>query len=163
MQRPALTLDEVKTYMHRAHEYAIGRSGCTKVQVGCVIVTDTDAIFGANFSVPPLCKTHRGCLRVELYGNDSKNHRLPGDCRAVHSEVDAICHAAQWGKPLLGGVAIITRYPCEACARALVMAGIREVYYGRQQEISDQTKEIFAWGDVSCTWVKDFEAEDVFT
>lgn len=154
---------EVDKLMRTAHMMANAESGCTKVVVGCAISTPKATLFGANVTVPPLCRTARGCLRVELYGEDSKNHRLPGDCRAVHSEVDAICKAAKAGISIDGGTAVVTRYPCEACARALVRAGIKEVYYGRQQEITDQTKEIFASAGVKCVWVKSFEAEDVFT
>jgi deoxycytidylate deaminase len=57
----------------------------------------------------------------------------------------------------------VTRYPCEACARAIVAAGIKHVYYGRQQEISDETKLIFATAGVEVVWVKTWTAEDILT
>lgn len=133
-----------------ADEYATIHSGCTKVAVGSVI-TDIEGnilSFGANATVPDLCKT-RGCLRIEKYGNNAKLHRLPADCRAVHSEIDAIAHCT-YGTPY---VIFVTRYPCEACARAIVAAGIKAVYYGRKQLISKETAYIFEYNHVSVTQV----------
>lgn len=149
-------------WLDMAHQYALKNSGCTKVQVGSVIVFDaydSPAVFGTNRSVPNLCKT-RGCLRVEKYGENSKLHRNPEDCRAVHSEIDAIARLSRF--PVAGKKTIfITRYPCEACARAIVTAGISVVIYGRKQEISDETRRIFEAGHVECYHCKDWDAEDV--
>lgn len=140
-----------------ADKYAAISSGCTKVAVGSVIVKDNMVIgLGANRSFPDLCKT-RGCLRVEKYGDNDKTHRYPSDCRALHSEIDAICSASTNVK---GATILVTRYPCEACARAIVAAGIKEVIYGRQQEISDETKAIFNEGKVSVVWLKSWDAPD---
>lgn len=131
--------------------YAKSETGCLKVSVGCAIVrehtmlhtigyiTDYKVIsLGANRSLPD-CKKEGICNRVKLYGEDSKAHRLPSDCNAIHSEIDAIINAKQ---NISGCSAFITRYPCEACARALVKAGITRIVYGRQQEISEATKDI---------------------
>lgn len=124
--------------------YAREFSGCTKVQVGSVIARgDRILAAGANRSLPKyLCK-NRGCLRIEKFGDDSKTHRNPEDCRAIHSEIDALASAASAGISVAGASIWITRYPCEACARAIAMAGIKEVHYGRQQKISEETQAIF--------------------
>lgn len=144
-------------YLDMAHEYAKKCSGCTKVQVGSVIVASNGCVvsLGANAAYPDLCKA-RGCLRVELYGENAKSHRLPGDCRALHSEVAAICNSAV---PVRGCSIFVTRYPCEACARAIVAAGIREVVYGREQRISEETARIFSEAGITpvheSSWVKE--------
>ena len=152
---------KVKEYLDEAQKYADEKTGCCKVAVGCVLVTmqaKTEfKVFGANKALPDLCKT-TGCHRVELYGEDSKNHRLPSDCRAIHSEIDAISQAARFGVSTKNATLIITRYPCEACARAIVSAGIKHVYYGRKQEISEETAKILE--GISVTWVKDWNYED---
>lgn len=143
-----------------AHTYAEGMSGCRKVSVGSIIVdaTETRVLgIGANRSVPDLCKC-RGCLREEKYGNNDKTHRNPADCRAIHSEVDAIANS---NSDLYGSVIYVTRYPCEACARAIVAAGISEVIYGRQQSISEETAHIFEDARVLVTWEKGWDAPDV--
>lgn len=123
-----------------ASQYAARMSGCNKVVVGCLIgYTDGSVSLGANVAAPDRCNTH-GCQRVELYGDDSKNHRNPEDCRACHSEIDAL---AQGTRSAQGAAVYVTRYPCEACARALASAKVHTVHYGRNQPISDQTISIF--------------------
>lgn len=151
--------------LNMADLYARVHTGCLKVSVGCAIVreyNDDDRriyrkrviALGANKSLPD-CRSLGQCNRVKLYGEDSKKHRLPSDCNAIHSEIDAICNATE---DLTGCTAYITRYPCEACARALVNAGITKVVYGRKQEISDITKNILK--NVDVIWVKDWDRED---
>lgn len=145
------------TWLDLANEYAGKMSGCTKVTVGAVITKDNRIVsFGANRAVPDLCRL-RGCLRVEKYGNNDKTHRSPADCRAIHSEVDAICNARE---DLRGTAIYVTRYPCEACARAIVSAGIKNVIYGRKQKISDETARIFDDGHVDVVWVQGWDAPD---
>ena len=117
-------------------------------------------IFGANKTLPVNCRAE-GCRREELYGENSKDHRLPSDCRAIHSEVDAITTAARLGIPTKDSTMYVTRYPCEACARAIVSAKIKKVVYGRKQEISEETKKIFEAGNVSVEWLSDWDYEDV--
>lgn len=140
--------------------YAKSMTGCKKVHVGSIIVSDdhrTVLGIGANRAFPDLCKC-RECLRVEKYGNNDKTHRGPADCRALHSEVDAICNSISSVKE---ATIFVTRYPCEACARAIASAGIREVIYGRQQKITEETQRIFDDAGVSVVWFKEWDAPDV--
>lgn len=147
-------------YLKAAGEYAKAYSGCTKVSVGsCIVKNDAIISMGANRTLPNMCRTH-GCLRVAKYGNNSKEHRNPEDCRAIHSEVDAIGKAAKNGISLAGATIYITRYPCEACARLIVASGIRLVVYGRQQLISQMTQDIFKEAGVICVNHPLYQEED---
>lgn len=152
-----MLVNKNKLFLGLANRFAEIYTGCMKVHVGCAIVNKEGNVvgLGANTS-NPCCKDKGMCHRVELYGNNSKEHRLPSDCNAVHSEINAIIDA---GKECNGATAYVTRYPCEACARALVQAGIKKVVYGRTQEISNLTKEILK--GIEIVWEKDWEAEDV--
>lgn len=151
-----------KLYLDIANRYAADKSGCTKVTVGAVIVknygkaNENVIAMGANRAIPDLCLA-RGCQRIELYGNAAKEHRLPSDCRAIHSEVDAISKASE---SVEGCDIFVTRYPCEACARTIVAAGIKRVWFGRTQPISDQTADIFERAGVEVHWLKDWEEAD---
>lgn len=50
--------------------------------------------------------------------------------RAVHAEMDAIIQSARKGNPSVqGSFLFTTTYPCHSCARHIVAAGIRAVYY----------------------------------
>lgn len=146
-------------YLDIAHHYATIMSGCTKVKVGSVIVSNDGHIlsFGANRAVPDLCNT-RGCLRIEKYGENSKLHRNPEDCRAIHSEIDAIANSRE---PLTDATIYVTRYPCEACARAIVSSGISKVVYGRDQDISEETFRIFEHEHIEVTKGSFWTEEDV--
>jgi deoxycytidylate deaminase len=50
--------------------------------------------------------------------------------RAVHAEMDAILSVARVGGPALRGARLYcTTYPCHACARGIIAAGLAEVVY----------------------------------
>ena len=50
--------------------------------------------------------------------------------RAVHAEMHAIIIGSQLsGSKMVGGKLFCTTYPCHNCARHLVVAGIKEIYY----------------------------------
>lgn len=150
-----------KDCLDMAQVYANRLSGCRKVAVGSAIVNQERVIaLGANRAVPDLCKTPRGCLRVEKYGEDSKNHRNPEDCRAIHSEIDAICSAASSGVPVKGSSIFVTRYPCEGCAKAIIAAGIKKVYYGGTAHISPQTAVMFRAFGVDCVYISDWKEDN---
>ena len=155
-----------KLMLDKAHQYAEKNTGCTKVSVGSVIFsgliegTPRIAAYGANRTIPVSCK-RAGCLRLQKYGNNAKLHRNPEDCRAIHSEVDAIAHIAQTSLSSAGLAIAVTRYPCEACARAIIAADISHVVYGRQQEISEQTAEMFREAGIMVWHIKDWDAPDV--
>lgn len=150
-----------ETWLDIADIYAKNTTGCTKVDVGCAIVSENGTVvaIGANIAVPNHCHSS-GCLRIQKYGDNAKEHRLPSDCRAVHSEIDAL---TQCGSLAMNGTAYVTRYPCEACARALAIAGISKVVYGRGQQISPMAAKIFKEYDVEVVWYKEWESEDVTT
>lgn len=153
-------LMEFNSYLDLAYAYAQKKSGCNKVAVGSLISKNGSVVsMGANRTMPDLCKC-RGCLRVEKYGDDSKSHRNPEDCRAIHSEVDAITSAAKNGINVEGAIIYVTRYPCEACARAVISAGIDTVIYGGTAEISEQTKQLFDFYNVECIHVKNWKEDN---
>ncbi|RAT11455.1 MULTISPECIES: anti-phage dCTP deaminase [Lonsdalea] len=50
--------------------------------------------------------------------------------RAVHAEMHSILIASRVaGEKIVGGKIFVTTYPCHACARHIIAAGIKEVYY----------------------------------
>lgn len=147
-------------YLTLAGQYAKFHTGCTKVSVGsCIVKNDTVVSMGANRAIPNLCISD-GCLRIEKYGDNAKTHRNPDDCRAIHSEVDAIGKAARNGVNLDGATIYVTRYPCEACARLIVASGISCVIYGRNQPISEQTQQIFETAGVAYFNYGDYMEDD---
>jgi len=56
---------------------------------------------------------------------------------SIHAEANAIAYAAKKGVALEGGIAYITHSPCHTCARLLVQAGIKEIYYETEYRKTD--------------------------
>lgn len=151
--------DERRFHLDSAQEYADDEATCSKVKVGSVIITKEEKeIFGCNHGVEN-CKVN-GCRRIKLYGNASKEHRLPSDCDALHSEVDAICKASSKGFALDEATIYVTRYPCEACARAIAESGIKRVVYGRSETISPYTALILRSANVEVIHQISWKRED---
>lgn len=62
--------------------------------------------------------------------HDSQLRSLIEFSRAVHAEMHALLNAgAAHGGKVRGGKLFVTTYPCHSCARHLVAAGVREVYF----------------------------------
>ena len=157
------TEEWAKVILNATQEYADKHSTCKKVRVGSCIVPNVEdpfqhVIYGCNHGLLNCRKN--GCRRVKLYGNASKEHRLPSDCDAIHSEVDAICKAAQLGVSTSEATIFVTRYPCEACARAIINAGIKKVFYGRKESISEYTASMFYIAGIIVEKIEDWERED---
>lgn len=61
---------------------------------------------------------------------DSRVKDLIEFSRAVHAEMHAILGASRVaGDRVIGGKLYVTTYPCHACARHIIAAGITDVYY----------------------------------
>ena len=102
-------------YLREACRYAVQHSHDQDTQNGAVLVTSRQTIFAAN-CVPP------GVARHE--------HRLARPFKydfIEHAERAAIYKAAAAGAATAGATLYCPWFACTDCARAIVMAGIREV------------------------------------
>ena len=67
---------------------------------------------------------------IEKISSDSRVKDLIEFSRAVHAEMHAILGASRVaGERIVGGKIFVTTYPCHACARHIIAAGISEVHY----------------------------------
>ncbi|HEX6972057.1 MAG TPA: cytidine/deoxycytidylate deaminase family protein [Limnochordia bacterium] len=103
---------------------AATRSTCPRRRVGAVLVRDQRVVAtGYNGAVrgAPHCDDV-GCLLVQ------NGDRL--SCvRAVHAELNALLQCALNGVQSAGSTLYCTDFPCVACAKALVQAGVKRVVY----------------------------------
>lgn len=71
--------------------------------------------------------------RADAYNiirHDSQLKSLIEFSRAVHAEMHALLNAGgNDGSKIKGGKLFVTTYPCHSCARHIVAAGIKEVYF----------------------------------
>lgn len=96
------------------------RSTCPRRAVGAVIVKEK-RILSTGYNGAPSGMDHCtdvGCLMVE------------GHCvRTLHAEQNAIIQAAQFGVSTRGAEIYTTSSPCLTCAKMIINAGIRKVWY----------------------------------
>lgn len=104
------------------------RSTCTRRKVGAVLVKEKRILCsgynGAPAKVPHCNQT--GCIRAQLNVPSGEKHEL---CRGVHAEQNAIIQAAYHGIPVYDAVLYCTNQPCSICAKMIINAGIKTVYY----------------------------------
>ena len=106
-------------------------SGCQRRRVAAMIInpkTRRPIGSGVNGSPHSSCEKLGGCLRNQMGIESGTRHEV---CRAVHAEQEAIFQAMKHGngKELEGAVLICTHSPCSICARMIIRAGIKAVYY----------------------------------
>ena len=114
-----MTNDKAFKYLEIAEAVAkLSKDSSTKV--GAVVIGATGELRSVGYNGAPRGSSadedERGRTRPEKYFWFS------------HAELNAITNAAKVGIPLGGSTLIVTHPPCMDCARAIVQAGIREVY-----------------------------------
>ena len=143
-----------------ADNFAKQNTTCKKTAVGCYIVNEyehrTVAAKGCNRSGTP-CKDI-GCLREQMYGDNSKEHRQTCRCYGHHAEQDAISRLDKDHAENLS--AFVTRYPCDECAKVLIGAGVKLVVYGRKFPISEQAQKAFEEADVKVVHLADWDCDE---
>ena len=108
-------------FMGVAHLASL-RSKDPNSQVGACIVGANNTILSMGYNGFP-----RGCSDDEYpweREGELKNTKYP---YVVHAELNAILNAG--GRDLRGAKLYVALHPCENCAKAIIQAGIKEVYY----------------------------------
>ena len=104
------------------------RSTCRRRAVGALIVKDK-RILTTGYNGAPTGIKHCldiGCLREELNIASGERHEL---CRGIHAEQNAIIQAALHGVSIKDASLFCTNQPCSICAKMIINAGIRAIYY----------------------------------
>jgi dCMP deaminase len=104
------------------------RSTCIRRAVGAIIVKDK-RVLSTGYNGAPTAIRHCievGCLRDQMNVASGQRHEL---CRGIHAEQNAIIQAAYHGVSINGAVLYCTNQPCAICAKMIINAGIRTIYY----------------------------------
>lgn len=98
------------------------QSTCMDKAVGCVITSADNQIIACGYNGAPAkitdCKKLQSCRKEQGKA-----------CLATHAEINALIKAGERAK---GGKLFVTLEPCFECAKAIINAGIKEVYYAKQ-------------------------------
>ena len=111
------------------------RSTCNHAQVGALLVSPNGQLLSTGYngavSGMPHC-TDIGCTE-DKYGN----------CVAtVHAEQNAIAQAAKHGVSPEGAILYTTLFPCLACLKLVVAAGVKEIKYIDEYHAKDPYEEL---------------------
>lgn len=115
-------------YFMRMAELAAERSTCTRRKVGAVLVKDKRVLATGYNGAPkkiPHCE-ETGCLRKQLNIPSGQRHEI---CRGIHAEQNLIAQSAVHGVKTEGATVYCTNQPCIICAKLLINAGIKKIYY----------------------------------
>ncbi|MDR3156496.1 MAG: ComE operon protein 2 [Lactobacillales bacterium] len=96
------------------------RSTCERLGVGAVIVLDNRVIAGG----------YNGSVSGDTHCIDGKCYCIDGHCvRTIHAEMNAILQCAKFGVSTDGAEIYVTHFPCLACTKMILQAGIQKIYY----------------------------------
>lgn len=141
-----MRIDWHVAHMKVAEAYA-ERSTCASKKVGAVIVKDKRPIstgYNGDYAGAENCPGASLCLTPE--------GRCGGD--TIHAEMNALLFAARHGIATEGSSIYITCSPCKNCAKAIIQAGIKEVFY--KEIYRDKSGiEILAQANIPATQIKD--------
>lgn len=122
-------------------------------QVGAIIVGPSKEIRSLGYNGAP-----RGCAADEDWRGVNRPEKY---FWFSHAELNAITNAARVGTPLDGCSLLVTHPPCMDCARAIVQAGIIEVFarmpshefLERWADHTRRTKKLFEECYVKYEWI----------
>lgn len=116
------------------------RSKDPRTQVGCCIVDpDKKIILSIGYNGFPRTKMKSKKNNDSLFPwtSDALNILNKKDMYVVHAEMNAILNSRD--RDLEGAVLYTTLFPCNECAKAIIQAGIKEVFYlNRKNNISEE-------------------------
>jgi dCMP deaminase len=124
---------EIIVLMKLAFEEA-ERSTCQSRKVGCVIVPKKSGVTIVThndypYALNTTCGEQKECRCFD-------EQYTPGEgldrAYALHAEANGIATAAHMGISLKDATLICTDLPCNDCAKLILAAGIKYVYYNRE-------------------------------
>ncbi|MDR0691359.1 MAG: ComE operon protein 2 [Streptococcaceae bacterium] len=96
------------------------RSTCERLEVGAVIVRDKRVIAGG----------YNGSVSGDTHCIDDRCYVVNGHCvRTIHAEMNAILQCAKFGISTESAEIYVTHFPCLACTKMILQAGIRKIFY----------------------------------
>lgn len=128
------------------------RSTCARVKAGAVISVDRHIVStGYNGNAPGRehCQTHFERIFEEIRSKYSpsitfsawqetegfkKMHHTWALRNELHAEMNAIIYAARRGIEIKSSSIYTTYSPCLFCTKAILQAGIKEVYYNKEYD-----------------------------
>lgn len=119
------------------------RGSCVIYQVGAVLVQGRQIIATGYNGTPRgvLNCNEGGCARcAKKKSGILQSGEQKGNCICVHAEINAILQCAYYGMSTKDATMYTTTSPCMLCAKEMINAGIRRVYF--EIEDTGETKSL---------------------
>lgn len=115
---------------------ARARAQCVGHKIGAVLVSPKNRIISTGYNGTPegMNNCPEGCVRCQNRSGDSgekkfKTGEFYDICICVHAEQNAILSAARQGISTEDATLYTTLTPCFGCAKELIQAKVKKVYY----------------------------------
>lgn len=120
-------------FMAQSHLLSL-RSTCTRLMVGATIVRDNRIIAGG----------YNGSVSGSGHCIDEGCYMIDNHCvRTVHAEANALLQCAKFGVATENADIYVTHFPCLQCAKQIIQAGIKSVYYASDYRNHPYALELF--------------------
>ncbi|WP_100372224.1 ComE operon protein 2 [Bacillus sp. FJAT-45037] len=130
-------------FMAQSHLLAL-RSTCTRLMVGATIVREKRIIAGG----------YNGSVSGSDHCIDNGCYVVDHHCiRTIHAEVNALLQCAKFGVPTQGAEVYVTHFPCVHCAKSIIQAGIKHVFYATDYKNHPYAVELFETAGVKVSQV----------
>jgi len=119
------------------------RSNCIRRSVGAVLVQDKRIIATGYNGTPHGVKNcdEGGCSRcTDREKGKLKSGEREELCVCIHAEQNAVIQAALHGVSTKGASLYTTIPPCSQCAKILINAGIKQVFYRKDPHFTEGIK-----------------------
>ncbi len=133
-------------YFMEITEMVATRSTCDRAFVGCILVNRDNRIVSTGYN-------------GSLSGNpscDEIGHTMrDGHCIAtIHAEMNALLYCAKEGIKVNGCKCYVTHFPCLNCTKALLQAGITEIYYKDDYRVDEYALELIKNNNIKLVKMK---------
>jgi dCMP deaminase len=115
-------------FLMQAARLASLRSTCNRLHVGAVLSKD-GRIISSGYNGAPARLAH--CSLETCYEGG------PPCTNAVHAEANCIAFAARYGISTEGATLFSTDSPCMECAKLIINAGIKNIFYDRDYRLQE--------------------------
>ena len=133
-------------YFMNLAKMVASRGTCDRAYVGCVLVNSDNRIVSTGYN---------GSVSGNPHCDEVGHTMRDGHCIAtIHAEMNALLYCAKEGIKVSGCKCYVTHFPCLNCTKALIQAGISEIYYEEGYRIDDYAIELLKRNNVKVEKLK---------
>lgn len=130
-------------YFIELAENVATRGTCDRAYVGCVLVNSENRIVSTGYN---------GSIKGNPHCDEVGHTMRDGHCIAtIHAEMNALLYCAKEGISVKDCKAYVTHFPCLNCTKALIQAGISQIYYRNAYRIDEYAIELLEKNNIQYT------------